>query len=182
MNMYKMAQPIHTLAVKNGWWEGDKDDREVFAMIHAELSEAIEEYRNGKPMVYHVDGKPEGIAVELIDACIRMLDWLGSKKDAAIRFAFMTAPKVNIDAEARAMNMFMVSADTQLPVLVFILHKRLMVAYDLSDDSLVSISAIAFIGIIFGWLRTHGVDPEAIMLEKHEYNKTRPHRHGNKLC
>jgi len=44
--------------------------------MHSELSEALEEYRNGKPMVYEENGKPEGIAVELIDCVIRIFDSL----------------------------------------------------------------------------------------------------------
>lgn len=31
------------------------------------------------------------------------------------------------------------------------------------------------------WVRINGLDPEAIMREKHEYNKTRPYKHG-KVC
>lgn len=35
---------------------------------------------------------------------------------------------------------------------------------------------------VFEWLTNQGIDPYAVMLEKHEYNKTRPYRHGGKLC
>jgi NTP pyrophosphatase (non-canonical NTP hydrolase) len=43
-------------------------------LVVSELSEAVEEYRNRKPVYYVVNGKPEGIIVELADAVIRIAD------------------------------------------------------------------------------------------------------------
>ena len=103
---------IHGNAVAHGWWDDTKnfDDRlakipEKILLVHCELSEAIEEYRTGNIQTYYVDGKPEGVFVELADAIIRILDLAGAC----------------------------------------------------------------------------GVDIEQILEEKHNYNKTRPHRHGNKI-
>ena len=45
-------------------------------MNHSELSEALEAYREGQRMVWDNDGKPDGIAVEMVDCMIRILDWL----------------------------------------------------------------------------------------------------------
>ena len=49
-------------------------------LIHSEISEALEEYRAGKPSLYFNDAKPdkpEGWGIELIDAFIRIADLLG---------------------------------------------------------------------------------------------------------
>lgn len=132
-----MVKAIHENAVAHGWWEGSRSFPEIIALIHSELSEALEEYRAGRPMLYHIctssngetlalcdadiakhhcgvvdcvecedyDVKPEGIAVELADALIRILDYCG--------------------------------------------HEH--------------------------------IDIDAIVREKHEYNKTRPYRHGGKI-
>lgn len=48
--------------------------------MHSELSEGLEEYRNDKPNTYYVyDGtgnnKPEGLAAELADCCIRIFQF-----------------------------------------------------------------------------------------------------------
>ena len=99
------VQEIHQNAVSHGWWIEDRDFGEICALIHSELSEALEEYRNARPLVYYhcgkggaicdaqacadinrdpyyaeepcEDRKPEGIAVELADVVIRIFDYFG---------------------------------------------------------------------------------------------------------
>lgn len=80
MSINELAKDIHKNAVEHGWWEKERPLGEVIALIHTELSEAFEEYRDGKPMVYKEGEKPEGIAVELIDAVIRIFDYLAHEK------------------------------------------------------------------------------------------------------
>lgn len=42
---------------------------------------------------------------------------------------------------------------------------------------------VAIIYRVFVWLEAHGCeDPKAVMIEKHEYNKSRSYRHGGKRC
>lgn len=52
---------------------------ERIALIHSELSEALEEYRRGTLGDYEGEGgKPEGFAIELADAVIRLFDLCGA--------------------------------------------------------------------------------------------------------
>ena len=116
----EVAKQIHENAVAHGWWEDDRGFPEIVALCHSELSEALEEYRAGRPNLYfkevngfvvsdmseHRGEKPEGIAVEMADCIIRILDWCGKE----------------------------------------------------------------------------GIDIDAIISAKHEYNKSRPYRHGGKKC
>jgi len=100
MSLNELAEEIYATAKRNGFWESDRNFGEMIALAHSELSEALEEHRDGKPNEYYVvrgyqtenvthasiislmldnkNPKPEGVAVELADALIRILDTMRS--------------------------------------------------------------------------------------------------------
>lgn len=79
LTIEELVRESHETAVSKGWWEGERNVGEAIALMHSELSEALEEYRKGVPLgAYdYVDGKPEGFVVELADAIIRIADLCG---------------------------------------------------------------------------------------------------------
>lgn len=74
----EFAELIHLNSKAHGFWDEKRRFGEIISLIHSELSEALEEYRQDKPLYYIEKDKPEGIAVELADAIIRILDWSAS--------------------------------------------------------------------------------------------------------
>ena len=75
MTVNEFAKEVHENAVAHGWWETARSFPEVAALIHSEVSEALEEWRDDKDEKTGTC-KPEGVAVELCDAIIRILDYL----------------------------------------------------------------------------------------------------------
>jgi len=76
LSINELCARSHSLAVEKGWYDQTRTLPELIALMHSELSEALEEYRKGydPSEVRIVDGKPEGVPIELADACIRIFD------------------------------------------------------------------------------------------------------------
>lgn len=74
MSLYEIGKEAHDNAVEHGWWTEERNIGEILALIHSEVSEALEEYRQDKMNLYWNSTKPEGFGVELADVIIRVCD------------------------------------------------------------------------------------------------------------
>jgi hypothetical protein len=79
MTINEWCQAVHELSKSKGWYDSPRSPLEIHALIHCEVSEASEEARKGSPGLYYDGNKPEGEAVELADAMIRILDYFAVK-------------------------------------------------------------------------------------------------------
>lgn len=161
-------------------------------LIHSEWSEAVEEARAGRPMVWHetfvnasgevirMNTKPEGIAVELADGVIRILDLYGRHGGALSRPDVKTMIKATKHANP------LLNKQTPLVDVVAALHSLTARAGDMMLQGIhPRIAALApleaCIGLVLWYIEAQGEGPEKILREKHEYNKSRPYKHGKKF-
>ncbi|MFH0763193.1 MAG: hypothetical protein V1925_04825 [Candidatus Omnitrophota bacterium] len=74
------VKQCHKTAKEKGWWDNERNDGELIALMHSELSELLEAMRNG--------GSKDDVAEELADCCIRIFDYCGARDidlDGALR-------------------------------------------------------------------------------------------------
>lgn len=77
-SMNQWSKLINRWATEKGWNDDihERTQGDWAALAHSEISEALEAYRKGEPLMWvDENGKPEGIAVEYADLIIRVLHW-----------------------------------------------------------------------------------------------------------
>lgn len=192
------AREVHAVAVDKGWWDKPVSFDDVICDCLVHLGRAYEEHRNGRPNLYYpcnaggvceadkTDGAmdcgsrvinpdhpeiycmaksktPSGVAVELADCVLRLLDC------AAQRGFSIAVFNVYVDTD---FTRFICSVSWQLTCINQAANVK---------DGLVCGHINHAISLILSWAAREGVDLESILRSKHEYNKTRPYRHGGKV-
>lgn len=151
----------HSLAVEKGWHDKPVPWDVTVCNLHGEISEAWEEYRSGRPItqVWHSDGgKPEGFFVEIADFVIRVFDYHGTCENEICCWYMQNW-----------------------------IEEQRIDKYDVSDfivylHDLVGAYTLHAVFLCFAFADAHGVNLWDVIELKHEYNKTRPHRHGGKIA
>lgn len=211
MLIQELAAAVHKNAAEHGWWDEDRTGYEILALIHSEWSEALEEARAGRPMWWyecamagsgvcdwtqtacgykgherclnlHRKPKPEGVAVELMDGVIRILDFIGFGVGA---FGMVLDDPDGGPATMESLYMTEAAEDYEgisVMEIVACLHRLTSVAMPVEEDEEMHYtSLLAACRCAMAWVYHNGLDPMKVLLEKHEYNKGRPYKHGKKF-
>lgn len=201
MLIEELAAMVHENAVKHGWWDEDRPITEIVALIHSEWSEALEEARACRPLVYHLcadcdDGtcivepdtatacgfdaashKPEGIAIELIDGVIRILDLFGNLE---VTCADPHTGEASAFESLWSYDLSEYEVPASVSELVCVLHAGTSDIFDDENDGY-ALPLLAVMTMALLWIHSQGLDPLELLLMKHEYNKGRPYKHGKKF-
>lgn len=207
LDLNQFMQDVHQNAIAHGWWDQERSAGTIRSLFHCELSEAVEEYRADRPMVWRqctddeepktpcakescvgycngacdvdaMSSKPEGIAVELMDFVIRVFDYLAHEQ-------FMFPQSMNTAAKLCAWSLDDYQDDEhrkplelELPDLADVLHSEIALSNVMHNITYLTTAA----GLAMAWVETQGIDPVDLLIEKHEYNKGRSYKHGGKVC
>jgi len=174
MKIKELQKEAHNDAKEKGWWEQERSAAEIYALIHSEISEAVECARNGEPPVWYFRGqniegypqngeKPLGELIELADVVIRILDW-SQKRNYTLK---VSEPFVK-DDEFEGFN----------HLEVYNYFHETLACKNREDNERMHLEY--FIGQIWSWCIYKQWDLWKAVRCKMDYNKTRPIRHGGK--
>ena len=191
MNLADLQKEAHAIAKEHGWWDTERTFGDLIALVHSKLSEALEWYRtwggvrlgsNPPESMTNNLGQPIGVASELADVVIRVADM-------AEHYGIDATPYINWLTAYELKQLERFSFGEWIALLHSLLSEALVASHKWPifqhKANPVVVNAWVhktgnFIGCIQHMAAHYGIDLDAAIEAKMEYNRTRSYRHGGK--
>ncbi len=177
MDLNALQREAHAIAKDRGWWDEERTFGDCIALVHSELSGALEAYRVcGIVDCPHEHTEGAGVAAELADVVIRVADM-------AEWYEFQltdTIPTVVYVAQ---------EAERPFGSWIALLHHCLSKSLEAKWRDRPPCTATYdgwwdWLCQCYRWVRKmaahYGIDLDAAIKAKMEHNRTRSYRHGGK--
>ncbi len=186
MNLAELQREAHAIAKEHGWWDKPRSFGDLIALVHSELSEALEAYREhgleSFGLYPYIDTpfnepspKPEGVASELADVVIRVADmaeYEGYSLDP------IDDPISDWDALELCLRELESFGDW-IARLHWITAEATSYKGVASEHLVINALASLIVGVQ-DMAAHYGIDLDAAIEAKMEYNRGRSYRHGGK--
>lgn len=182
MDITAMQKEVYEWAYSKGWEpDPDRTFADECALLHSEVSEALEAYRTWKfedATVTHLwteedkpiqNPKPEGVGSEFADVLVRLMHY-----SACGRFTFESKPVRYMQDEQ----------DTSFGTAITQMHQVISKAWNshrYANSTAVNHYMRRLLSLLLDSCELYGLDLEREYRRKMAYNLTRSYRHGNKV-
>lgn len=168
MDYQRLQEESYRIADEHGWHNDGRDFHDFIALMHCELSEAVEEFRKDPDVtkIYYKDGKPEGAPIELADFLIRIGDT--TKQMGRELSEDICQSEFYTEFQGECMG----------PRFIRMINYAHTMTCSINPKSARMFADVCL--YVVKWCAANGIDIEAAVEIKHKYNETRPFRHGGK--
>ena len=192
MDFRALQKEAHTIAKDHGWWDEERTFGDLTALVHSELSEALEAYRKYEDCLCHYLFHPmedevadahisrdaiwpvEGVPMELADVVIRVADMAEHYGvDMAATFESIVGGSSERDMSGKTFGDW-----------ISLCHATFSIAfavreYDFPGETWQEHMAEGCY-LVQRMAAHYGIDLDAAFEAKMEYNRSRSYRHGGK--
>lgn len=159
-----LRDQAYEMACRHGFHDKKRSVETAVELIHCELAEATESLRKGEPKHWLAEGgKPEGFCVELVDAIIRILDFMGETG--------MQETQPQYDPFVTVLS------PMELMKVVRMYLCKVCIWFDAYKNE-ANILLNKALYILVKWIEFEELDAEELIREKMAYNATRSYMHG----